>query len=50
MGNWSLTGILFTIGLFLVVFAFLMLQIKIENPLTGIETSIFSTILNWIVP
>ena len=50
MGNWSLTGILLTVGIFLTVFALILTQIDIENPLTGVETSIFSTIIGWIIP
>ena len=50
MGNFSLTGILLTVGLFLVLFGLLLAQIEIENPLTGQESSIFSMIIDWIIP
>lgn len=50
MGNWSLTGILLTIGLFLLLVGFLLTQIQITNPFTGNEMSIFSVILEWIIP
>ena len=50
MGNWSLTGILLTVGLFLLLFGLILAQIDIENPLTGVQTSIFATIIDWIIP
>ena len=50
MGNWSLTGILLVVGLFLFIFGFFLTQISIENPLTGDETTIFLEILGWIIP
>ena len=50
MGNWSLTGILLTLGLFLLLFGFVLAQIQITNPLTGHSASVFSTIIGWIVP
>ena len=50
MGQFSLTGILLTVGVFLVIFGFILLQIDVVNPLTGQETSIFATILAWIIP
>lgn len=50
MGNWSLYGILLTIGVFLFLFGYILTQINVTNPLTGQETSIFSTIIGWITP
>lgn len=50
MGNFSLTGILLTIGVFLLLFGFILTQIQVTNPLTGNETSVFSTIIEWIIP
>ncbi len=50
MGNFSLTGILLTVGVFLLLFGFLLTQIQTTNPLTGVSTSIFSQIISWIVP
>lgn len=50
MGNWSFAGIAITVGLFLMLFGFLLSQINITNPLTGVEVSIWSTIFNWILP
>lgn len=50
MGNWSLAGILLLVGFFLTAFGFILAQIDIENPLTGNETSIFSMIVDWIIP
>ena len=50
MGSWSLTGILLLVGFFLTVFGFILAQIDITNPLTGNETSVFSMVIDWIVP
>ena len=50
MGNFSLTGILLTVGFFLMVFGFILAQIDVTNPLTGQETTVFATIIAWIVP
>lgn len=50
MGNWSLTGILLTVGLSLFLIGFLLTQIQVSNPLTGVESSIWSTIWDWIIP
>lgn len=50
MGNFSLTGILLTVGLFLLLSGFLLAQINITNPYTGNESSIFSIIIGWIIP
>ena len=50
MGNWSLTGILLILGLFMALFGFILAQINIENPLTGQEASVFSMVIDWIVP
>ena len=50
MGNWSLTGILLIVGLFLLVSGFLLTQINIPNPYTGNESSVFNLILDWIIP
>lgn len=50
MGNWSVYGILLIVGVFLALFGFILAQIDITNPLTGQETSVFSTIMGWIIP
>lgn len=50
MGNWSLTGILLIIGLFLTISGFIFTQINITSPFTGQESSIFSIVLDWIIP
>jgi len=50
MGNWSLYGILLIVGVFLTIFGFILAQIDITNPLTGQETSVFNTIIGWIIP
>lgn len=50
MGNFSLYGILLIIGVFLALFSYILTQINIVNPLTGQESSIFSTVLGWITP
>lgn len=50
MGNWSLTGILLIIGLFIFISTFILTQLNIQNPYTGNESTIFSIFLGWIVP
>lgn len=50
MATWSLTGTLIMIGFFFTVLAFLLAQIDVVNPVTGIDQSIFSVILGWILP
>ena len=50
MGNWSLTGILLIVGLFLLISGFLLAQIQVTNPYTGNESSVFSVIIGWIIP
>ena len=50
MGNFSLTGILLTLGIFFTIVGFLLAQIQVENPLTGQESSMFSIIIGWIIP
>lgn len=50
MGNWSITGIVFTIGLFFTLLSLILTQININNPYTGQESTIFSAILDWITP
>ena len=50
MGNFSLTGILLTVGLFLLMSGFLLTQINVTNPYTGNESSVFSLIIDWIIP
>ena len=50
MGNWSLTGILLSVGLFLTLVGFILAQINIANPFTGQEISIWAMILGWIIP
>lgn len=49
MGNWSLVGVSLILGLFLLIFGFILAQITIDNPLTGVESSIWSIILGWIL-
>jgi len=50
MGNFSLVGILLTIGVFFALTAIVLSQIDVANPLTGYESSIFSMIIDWIIP
>ena len=50
MGNWSLYGIVLVVGVFLMIFGFILAQIDLTNPLTGQESSIFSVIIDWISP
>lgn len=50
MGNFSLYGILLTVGVFLALFGLILAQIDVTNPLTGQTTSIFAMILGWIIP
>ena len=50
MGNFSLTGILLSVGLFLLISGFILTQINVTNPYTGNESSIFSIIIGWIIP
>lgn len=50
MGNWSFSGILLIIGVFFVIFGFVLTQINITNPYTGAESSVITTILDWLYP
>lgn len=50
MGNWTLTGILLIVGLFFTLSGLLLAQIDVTNPYTGQESSVFSLIIDWIVP
>lgn len=50
MGNFSLYGILITVGLGLLLIGFILAQINVTNPYTGTEASIWSTIIGWIIP
>lgn len=50
MGNWSLYGILLITGVFFSLVALILTQIEVTNPLTGYETSVFQSILGWIIP
>lgn len=50
MGNWSLYGILLIVGLFLFLIGIILSQIDVINPLTGQQSSILSTIIEWITP
>ncbi len=50
MGNWSLTGILLTVGIFLAIFAFMLAKIQVVNPYTGFETNVWGLIISWIIP
>ena len=49
MGNWSLTGILLTVGIFFTIFTFVLTQINVTNPYGG-ETSVFQMVIGWIIP
>lgn len=50
MGNFSLYGILLAVGLFLALFAFVLEQIVVVNPLTGQESNVWGMIWGWIIP
>lgn len=50
MGSWSLTGVVLVIGFFFTALAFLLAQIDVVNPISGIQQSIFSVLLDWILP
>lgn len=50
MGSWNITGIILGIGLFFTIFSFILAQINVVNPYTGGEDTIFSIILNWLLP
>ena len=50
MGSWNLTGTVLTIGIFFTILAFLLAQINVTNPYTGMEQSIFSIIIDWLLP
>lgn len=50
MGNWNIVGIVVVVGVFFTLFGFLMSQINVANPYTGMESSILSIILDWITP
>lgn len=45
MGNWSLSGTLLIIAVFLLLFGFILTQISVTNPITGNQTNI----IGWIV-
>ena len=47
MGNFSLTGVLLVVGVFFVIFTFILTQIDVANPYTGTEQSALSMILDW---
>ena len=49
MGNWSITGILLTLGLFFLIFGFVLSEIQVTNPY-GTEASVFSIVIDWIIP
>lgn len=49
MGNWSLTGILVTIGVFFALFGFLLSQINVTTP-EGLQHSVLSSIWDMINP
>lgn len=49
MGNWSLTGILLIVGLFFLLCGFIFSQIHIDNPYTGMESSVLGWIGNIVV-
>jgi len=49
MANFSLYGILLTIGLFFFLVGVILSQINVDNPYTGLETSIFSLVIDWII-
>ena len=48
MGNWSVTGIAVTIGLFFVLFGIVLSFINVTNPYTNMETSVTGMIFDWI--
>lgn len=50
MGNWSLYGILLIIGVFVALLTFILSQINVTNPITGIETSILSWLWDLVTP
>lgn len=50
MPSWSLTGILFTIGIIFLLAGILMALINVTNPLTGVETNIWGLVRDWINP
>ena len=50
MGNWSLTGILLVIGIFFAIFGIILSQIQVINPYTGLQASVLSSIIEWIIP
>lgn len=49
MGNWSVAGILITVGIFFAIFGFVLTQISVTNPYNT-EVSIWSMVLEWIIP
>ena len=50
MGNWSLVGVLLVVGFFFMALAFLLTQIDVVNPISGMEESVFSVLFDWISP
>lgn len=50
MSKSSISGILLVVGIFFTLFTFLLSQINVTNPYTGIETSVFNNILDWLNP
>lgn len=49
MGNWSWSGILLIVALFLLLFAFVLAQIQVDNPLQGSESSILEWLKDLVV-
>lgn len=50
MGNFNLTAIIITIGAIFALAGIMLSLMKITNPYTGSEQTIFNMILDWITP
>lgn len=50
MGNYNLTAIIVTIGAIFALATVMLSILKITNPYTGSEQTIFNMILDWITP
>lgn len=50
MAKFSLYGILLAVGVFFALSIFILSLVEIENPYTGIQTSAFGLIIDWILP
>ena len=49
MGNWSWSGILLIVAIFLLLLGIVLAFIEVENPLTGQESSIIEWLIDIIV-